>query len=381
MSEVNNWLTTLGKFFLPYRELFKESGVNELDILGSLEINDIIELGVKKVHATIIYRRYKKEFGSAGDQNLKPAVVMITEKSKIAHLGAADEEKINSEDNKIDINQLGVCTKDLPCLFQQDSGFDEVMKFAEVNSVIAKAIGLLHEQRDHISTLQKDPPSTTHRGFLSHVQQHSSDLCRSLFYGLKEKKTKVWFDMDAGRLDAVGMANGIASSAYFVLVATKNSFSRPWPIFELLIAQALQKPIIVAVEADSRHGGVTFQEFTKLIPKPWQFLQGHEFMKIERRGDFWIATIKELHRRLNQKTKDERQANEEADEKTKKERERELERRSKRIEELEKQLKAQNFVKPSSKVIKQNLVKRCKHLPAGDYGFTYCIECGESWGG
>jgi len=108
--------------------------------------------------------------------------------------------------------------------------------------------------------------------------------------------------MTAGRLDAHGMIHGISTSCYLVLIATKEYFKRPWTIYELLIAQALNKPIIVAIEADSRHGGMSFDAFVKTIPKPWKFLQAHEFLKIERRGEFWTATINELHKRLSEKT-------------------------------------------------------------------------------
>merc|ERR1719233_885586 len=177
-----------------------------------------------------------------------------------------------------------------------------LVNYADVDIVVAKALSLLKIQHNYINKLQREPPAIEHRGFLSHVQKYSADLCRCLVYGLEKKDTSVWHDMTAGRLDAIGMAHGVAICNYFVLIATKEYFTREWPIYELLIAQVLGKPIIVAIEADSRHGGMTFDECTKLIPKPWEFLKAHEFLKVERRGDFSLATLNELHKRLMKET-------------------------------------------------------------------------------
>jgi len=97
------------------------------------------------------------------------------------------------------------------------------------------------------------------------------------------------------------MADGVSSSRWFVLIATKDSFSTPWPIYELLIAQVLQKPVLVVLETDERRGGLTFRAFSDTIPKPWKFLNDHEWIEIKRRGDFWSATVKELYNRLKRR--------------------------------------------------------------------------------
>merc|ERR1719193_1028547 len=94
------------------------------------------------------------------------------------------------------------------------------------------------------------------------------------------------------------MIEGIAMSEYFILIATRGYFEKQWPIYELLTAQILRKPLIVLLECDKRYGGWTFEEFKNLVPKPWRYLLNHEILKIERRGKFWEATISELTERL-----------------------------------------------------------------------------------
>merc|ERR1719320_1116335 len=101
------------------------------------------------------------------------------------------------------------------------------------------------------------------------------------------------------------MIKGIATADYFVIIATKDSFTRQWPLFELMTAEALGKPMIVAIEADIRHGCMSLDQFSESIPKPWQFLRSHEILQIKRRRKFWAATVDELHERLSKETKSE----------------------------------------------------------------------------
>jgi len=289
MSEVSDWIVNLGKAFVAYKDVFEENGVVDLDTLGQLDVDDMVtDLSIKRTHARIISYRYKKEFGTK-TESVAPSVVKITEKSKVDYESSKKKIKV-------------VALKDLKGVFRKKEMFEELSKLAQADDIVAKALSLLNEQLSYILKLREEPPTIKYRGFLSHVQHNSADLCRCLFYGLEKKHTSVWYDMTAGRLDARGMVEGIATCSYFVLIATKDSFSRPWPLFELLIAQILRKPMIVALEADSRHGGLTFEAFMNLVPKPWDFLKSHEIMKIERRGDFWPATVNELHKRLSKET-------------------------------------------------------------------------------
>jgi len=289
MSEVSDWIVNLGKAFVAYKDVFEENGVVDLDTLGQLDVDDMVtDLSIKRTHARIISYRWKKEFGTK-TESVAPSVVKITEKSKVDYESSKKKIKV-------------VALKDLKGVFRKKEMFEELSKLAQADDIVAKALSLLNEQLSYILKLREEPPTIKYRGFLSHVQHNSADLCRCLFYGLEKKHTSVWYDMTAGRLDARGMVEGIATCSYFVLIATKDSFSRPWPLFELLIAQILRKPMIVALEADSRHGGLTFEAFMNLVPKPWDFLKSHEIMKIERRGDFWPATVNELHKRLSKET-------------------------------------------------------------------------------
>jgi len=298
MSLVSEWVTSLGKAFARYDGVFEDNGVTDLAMLGKLEIQDMItDLGIKSTHARVIYHSYKRDFADKKTKNLKPSVVMITQKSKSETQKSNSGSATANDDKKIDANKLDV--KALAQIFPQDGMLEQLLKHADGEYAMAKALSLLQEQIPYLSKLQKDQSPIKHRGFLSHVQQNSADLCRSLFYALQLKRTSVWYDMTAGRLDSRGMADGIATSSNFVFIATKDSFSRPWTIYELLIAHILRKPIIIVVEADRRHGGMTFDEFFKLLPTPWEHLKAHEIMKIERRGDFWEATVNELNKRLN----------------------------------------------------------------------------------
>merc|ERR550534_793600 len=94
------------------------------------------------------------------------------------------------------------------------------------------------------------------------------------------------------------MIEGISSAKYFTIVATKEYFQRPWPIFELMVATIMKKPILVFAESDVRHGGVSYETFCANLPEPWNELKKHEFLKIERRGLFWEASVAELRKRL-----------------------------------------------------------------------------------
>jgi len=297
MSNVKIWLYGLGKCFASYPQIFQDNGINDLALVGDLEISDMVsDMGIKPFHARVIYRRYRRDFADAQSMNRQASVSEPADSPKSQLITADDDEKI-------DADVLSTLVLNLKSIFPNSATFEKIVKLAEVDAIVLKALALFNMGASHIKKLKNNLSSPTWRGFLSHVQKDSADLCRSLFYGLKEKNTRVWLDMDAGRLDKRGITEGIAESSYFVIIATKDYFKRPWPVFELLTAIALEKPIIVAVEADSRHGGMSFPEFMKFIPEPFTFLKKHELVKIERRSGFWQATLSELSNRLNKKSR------------------------------------------------------------------------------
>ena len=135
---------------------------------------------------------------------------MTTEKSKTGFAEAKNDEKIDTNKFK-DLFAILLTIKYL-----------EVLKYADVENVAAKALCILQRQKRYISKLMRKPPPIKHRGFLSHVQKHSADLCRSLFCGLKNNHISVWYNMTARKLDAWGMAHKIYTCNYFVFAGTKD---------------------------------------------------------------------------------------------------------------------------------------------------------------
>jgi len=289
MSDVNQWLCGLGKAFSSCADTFHDNGVDDFSTLAILEVDDMVkDFGLKKAHAKIIYHKYRKDF--------------LPEECKSEPLASEDED-----DETIDLDKVNVFEKELKSIFMQNDGFfEKLIKIAKVNSIVTDALDLLYVQLNYIKELQRKPLKVTHMGFLSHVQKNSGDLCRSLHLALiqKDKEAKVWYDMNAGRLDARGMADGICSSGWFVLIASKDYFLRPWPIYEVLLAQILCKPIIVAVDTCIERGGLSFNEFHTAIPKPWKFLIDHEWIEIKRRGALWSVTVDQIHRRLKRPIKE-----------------------------------------------------------------------------
>ena len=69
--------------------------------------------------------------------------------------------------------------------------FEELAREAKKNNVIYKALELLLAELSYIEKLQVKPLPLSFRGFLSHVQRNSADLCRSLYYGLEKKNIPV----------------------------------------------------------------------------------------------------------------------------------------------------------------------------------------------
>merc|ERR1719204_590246 len=103
--------------------------------------------------------------------------------------------------------------------------------------------------------------------------------------------------MTAARLDARGMIKGVASAKYFTMIVGKEYFERKWPVFELLIADMMKKPVIVIVETDKRHGGISIDTFCSQLPKIWARLKNHEIIEIQRRYPYRTGFISELKRR------------------------------------------------------------------------------------
>jgi len=181
MSKLGTWIAGLGNIYVPYVRVFEENGIDDLATLRELEIDDLVgDLGIKKIHAKIIFIKLKHHFGNT----LKPSTTKITEQSKMKAVITINEEKIDAE-------KIALYKKSLPNVGSNCTFISELLKCAEVNSVIAKALDLVHSQIEYINKLRREPPQIKNRGFLSHVQGNSADLCRSISHELKEKNVEV----------------------------------------------------------------------------------------------------------------------------------------------------------------------------------------------
>lgn len=60
----------------------------------------------------------------------------------------------------------------------------------------------------------------------------------------------------------------------------------------------MKKRIIVLREDDARHGGLVFEKYCTILPKPWSSLPNYEMLKVERRGAFWHISISGQKKRL-----------------------------------------------------------------------------------
>ena len=95
MSEVSNWIAKLGKSFSSYPKIFEENGIDDLSMIGILEISDMSGIGINRVHAKVIYHRYRRDFPNAIAVSLKPSMVKSVQPNFEA--ASEDEEKISAE--------------------------------------------------------------------------------------------------------------------------------------------------------------------------------------------------------------------------------------------------------------------------------------------
>jgi len=97
------------------------------------------------------------------------------------------------------------------------------------------------------------------------------------------------------------MIAGIRGSTIFVVVLSKHYFMRPYCLFELAIAEVLERPIVTIVETNPVHGGGTISSFQ--IPRMFEHLKNEDF--IEMSQTYWESFISKLHwRMMNTMTKD-----------------------------------------------------------------------------
>eukprot|EP00808_Paulinella_micropora_P019298 g23839.t1 len=138
----------------------------------------------------------------------------------------------------------------------------------------------------------RDPPPLRWKCFLSHVQAEALDACRLLSRCLKEKNVQAWDDKEAGRVDIVGVVEGVAGSSVFVVYGTKSYFQRPWCLFELAVARKLGKVIITIMETDQRMAPLSFGALSQ-YDKP---LADQELVVVSR--DYYDAFVDKVMGRV-----------------------------------------------------------------------------------
>jgi len=164
-------------------------------------------------------------------------------------------------------------------------------EFGETSLIIASKN--LQSNAGYIINRMKSPERKWH-SFLSHVQRDSADVARNIRDTLLRKGMRLWYDKNMGRLDCVGMIDGIVDSSMFTLILTKDYFSREWCIFEYCVAVVTGKPVIAIYEADPRHGGGPLGSFQ--IPGQFKHLMKHELIDINR--NYWEAFISKVENRI-----------------------------------------------------------------------------------
>jgi hypothetical protein len=191
-------------------------------------------------------------------------------------------------------------TKECKELFTPDF-LRKLSSQCKVDKISEEAIKMMVSQKKYILEILAGPkhdPNSSYDAFLSHVQKDSKDLCRSLYYATKEMKALVWYDKVAERLDLKGMVDGVNRSNEFVLVMTRTYFTRPYCVYEFLVAIALGKPITVLLEVDKNsHGGLTFDELKKEVPELYlPYVTSHEVISINR--DLFAGFVAKFVKRI-----------------------------------------------------------------------------------
>lgn len=130
--------------------------------------------------------------------------------------------------------------------------------------------------------------------FISHVQKRSTDVCRNIKDNLEKKGISVWMDKTAGRVDKHGMVEGVVDSDLFLLILTKDYFTRPYCIFEYCLAVVAGRPVITISESDPNFGGGKIGSFK--LNGLFGHLIDHEFAEINR--TYWNAFISRLYKRI-----------------------------------------------------------------------------------
>ena len=94
------------------------------------------------------------------------------------------------------------------------------------------------------------------------------------------------------RLTKEAMAAGVQKSGFLVLFLSEGVLTRPFVQYELEIAAAAKKSMLLIHEMDSRHHPFDFQNEVAAAPK-WiqELIENHESLPWQRRGYLREAQI------------------------------------------------------------------------------------------
>eukprot|EP00808_Paulinella_micropora_P027158 g16794.t1 len=200
--------------------------------------------------------------------------------------------------------------------------------------------------------------------FISHVQKEAGDAAYLLSTHFKfDCHMPVWYDKEAGRLDLLGMIQGIADSAVFLPIATNGYFNSVWCMVELLVARALQKPELWVREVDPRfapmaldklvtEGGVDptqvietnrnyYKEFVELVAaRVEEQAKQQQHAQLKKTVDVEALKSAKAEAEAEKKAREEAEARLEAEKKAREEAEARLEAEKKAREEAEARLEA-----------------------------------------
>eukprot|EP00924_Labyrinthula_sp_SR-Ha-C_P004835 snap_masked-scaffold_1-processed-gene-13.34-mRNA-1 protein AED:1.00 eAED:1.00 QI:0/0/0/0/1/1/2/0/1246 len=88
--------------------------------------------------------------------------------------------------------------------------------------------------------------------FFSHVHSQAAGTVKDLYYLCESFGCRSWLDMEAVDLTLKGINQGVKNSKYFVQILTKDIFTNPDAVLQLLWALDFQKKVIFIVEVDPR---------------------------------------------------------------------------------------------------------------------------------
>jgi len=282
-----------------------------LKILGPLEAK--LACNYEELVKTGKYRTYTRK-GVQDD-----FAMLEAEMKKIASIKLAEVEKQEQKNLETNQQKEKIMAKEMESLRLRLEKAEEQIKMKDeelasqkltpeqlkkmIEEAIKGAEKLMTQNRrlvDRCKANKKDTKIKNHC-FISHCQQDAQDVCANIQKELRDRNINAWLDMEEAKIDAPAMIEGVATAATFLIYATKQYLTRRFCIFELDVAVALGKPIMLLWEPDTRHGGFrSFDEFIELVPVDYEDqLLRHEATSWERRGKKKAAVLDMIVPRLS----------------------------------------------------------------------------------